>query len=120
MFVNCTLLKYRMSNFTQQLMGRRHKKVDNTYKEHNLHDHGSTVVICKSGTCAQVNTSHSNPTTNKFNYSTENTIGVLPCGVLNWLLRLGSHAVHCHVQYVYKHVVRRLQYGLPDDFSHAI
>ena len=87
------------------------------YKEHTLHNHGSTVVICKSGTCAPVSASHSNAT--KFNYSTENIIGVMPCGVLNWSLRPGSHALHCHVQYVYKHAVWRLRYGLPDDFSYA-
>ena len=87
------------------------------YKEHTLHNHGSTVVICISGTCAPFNTSHSNPT--KFNYSTENINRVMPCGVLNWSLRLGSHAVHCHVQYVYKHAVWRLRYGLPDEFWYA-
>ena len=87
------------------------------YKKHTLHNHDSIVVICKSGTCAPFNASHRNPT--KFNCSSENINGVMPCGVLNWSLRPGSHAVQCHVQYVYKHAVWRLRYGLPDEFSYA-
>ena len=111
-----TGVKYRMSNFTQQLMGRRHTKRDNTR---------NTLCIimavqsslCKSGTCAPFKASHSNHT--KFKYSTENAIGVMSCGVLNWSVRPGSHAVHCHVQFVYKHAVWRLRYGLPDDFLYT-
>ena len=105
-----------MSNFTQQLMGRRHTKVDNTRNTLYI-IMAVQSSLCKSGTCAPFNASHSNHT--KFKYSTENVIGVMSRGVLNWSVRPGSHAVHCHVQFVYKHAVWRLRYGLPDDFSYT-